>query len=167
MDSDKRYKKQYVLPGGIIPGPEKPKVLDSFLFPGLYHIAALQNEPGNLKVYDADRNEECLTCPVIILATADTPGMTQISGSTGHTAAKGCQKACGLPGRHPAGKPTYYPTLQLPDNYIVVGSNHPDIDLGSWSADCSQNQYNGSIMALMRAHPGGDYEKQQKKSGFS
>jgi hypothetical protein len=39
---DKHYKKKYVIPGGIIPGPAKPKLLNSFLFPGLYHIAALQ-----------------------------------------------------------------------------------------------------------------------------
>lgn len=36
-----RYKKKYVLPGVIIPGPRKPKNLDSFLFPGFHHLAAL------------------------------------------------------------------------------------------------------------------------------
>lgn len=36
-----QYKKRHVLPGGIIPGPNKPKNLDSFLFPGLYHLTAL------------------------------------------------------------------------------------------------------------------------------
>ena len=48
-----RYKKKYVLPGGIIPGPNKPKNLDSFLFPGLYHIAALQKE--GLSIFDASQ----------------------------------------------------------------------------------------------------------------
>ena len=38
------YKKDFVIPGGFIPGPKKPKILDSFLFPGLYHLAALQKE---------------------------------------------------------------------------------------------------------------------------
>ncbi|GBE80227.1 hypothetical protein SCP_0214370 [Sparassis crispa] len=37
-----RYKKKHVLPGGFIPGPHKPKNLDSFLFPGLGHLMALQ-----------------------------------------------------------------------------------------------------------------------------
>lgn len=36
-----RYKKKFVLPGGFIPGPGKPKNVDSFLFPGLYHVRAL------------------------------------------------------------------------------------------------------------------------------
>jgi hypothetical protein len=30
-----RYKKKYVMPGGFIPGPNKPKNLQSFIFPGL------------------------------------------------------------------------------------------------------------------------------------
>ena len=36
-----RYQKHYVLPGAIIPGPNKPQDL-SFLLPGLMHISALQ-----------------------------------------------------------------------------------------------------------------------------
>ncbi|KIJ18233.1 hypothetical protein PAXINDRAFT_22636, partial [Paxillus involutus ATCC 200175] len=38
------YKKKYVLPAWVIPGPKKPCNLDSFLFPGFHHLAALQNE---------------------------------------------------------------------------------------------------------------------------
>ena len=36
------YKKAFVIPGAIVPGPNKPGDLDSFLFPSLYHVAALQ-----------------------------------------------------------------------------------------------------------------------------
>ncbi|KAF9488108.1 hypothetical protein BDN71DRAFT_1485158 [Pleurotus eryngii] len=39
-----RYKKKYVIPGSVIPGPNKPKNTDSFLFPGLAHISAVQKE---------------------------------------------------------------------------------------------------------------------------
>jgi len=38
LSPDKRYKKKHVLPGAFIPGPNKPKNIDSFLFPGLYLI---------------------------------------------------------------------------------------------------------------------------------
>ncbi|KAH7916883.1 hypothetical protein BV22DRAFT_1027281, partial [Leucogyrophana mollusca] len=48
---DSRYKKKYVLPGVIIPGPNKPKNLDSFLFPGFHHLAAIQKE--GLPIWDA------------------------------------------------------------------------------------------------------------------
>lgn len=47
------YKKHYVIPGGFIPGPNKPKQVNSFLFPGLHHISALQKE--GLKLWDANR----------------------------------------------------------------------------------------------------------------
>ena len=38
------YKKKYILPGGFIPGPNKPKNLDSFMYTGLHHLAALQKD---------------------------------------------------------------------------------------------------------------------------
>ncbi|KAK1223041.1 hypothetical protein PQX77_014118 [Marasmius sp. AFHP31] len=37
-----RYKKQFVMPTTIVPGPKKPKNIDSFMFPSAYHIAAVQ-----------------------------------------------------------------------------------------------------------------------------
>jgi hypothetical protein len=39
-----RYKKKHVFIGGFIPGPDNPKNLDSFLFPGLQHLVMLQKE---------------------------------------------------------------------------------------------------------------------------
>jgi hypothetical protein len=39
-----RYKKVGVLFGAVIPGPNKPKILESFLFPGLHHLSAIQKE---------------------------------------------------------------------------------------------------------------------------
>ena len=49
--STHRYKKVAVLFGGVIPGPNKPKVLESFLFPGLHHLSAIQKE--GLMIWDA------------------------------------------------------------------------------------------------------------------
>lgn len=37
-------KQRQVLPGGFIPGPNKSKIVDFFLFPGLHHLSALQWE---------------------------------------------------------------------------------------------------------------------------
>ena len=39
-----RFKKIRVLPGIVIPGLNKPKILDSFLFCSFYHLSALQHE---------------------------------------------------------------------------------------------------------------------------
>jgi hypothetical protein len=38
---ERRYKKKHVLIGGFIPGPNNPKNIDSFLFPGLQHLCAI------------------------------------------------------------------------------------------------------------------------------
>jgi len=46
-----RYHKKFVIPAGFIPGPEKMKDGDSFLYPVLHHISALQNE--GLRIWDA------------------------------------------------------------------------------------------------------------------
>ena len=50
---DERYKIRNILPGGIIPGPGHPKNIDSFLFPGLAHLSAIQKE--GLRLYDSYR----------------------------------------------------------------------------------------------------------------
>jgi len=53
---DRRYKKKHVFIGGFIPGPNNPKNTDSFLFPGLQHLCALQKE--RLKIWDAALQRE-------------------------------------------------------------------------------------------------------------
>ncbi|KAF9496263.1 hypothetical protein BDN71DRAFT_1553042 [Pleurotus eryngii] len=51
LDPNKRYKVRYILPAGSIPGPDFLKNIDSFIFPSLYHLAAIQNE-GGLRIWD-------------------------------------------------------------------------------------------------------------------
>ena len=53
-----QYKKKYVLPGGFIPGPNKLKNLDSFVFTGLHHLSALQKD--GLRIWDC-RNGHVFT----------------------------------------------------------------------------------------------------------
>ncbi|KIN96966.1 hypothetical protein M404DRAFT_161850, partial [Pisolithus tinctorius Marx 270] len=48
---NRRYKKVHICPGGFILGPNKPKNIDSFLFVGLHHLAALQRK--GLCIWDA------------------------------------------------------------------------------------------------------------------
>jgi len=42
LTPDRWYKKKHIFIGSFIPGPNNPKNTDSYLFPGLYHLAALQ-----------------------------------------------------------------------------------------------------------------------------
>ncbi|RXW11820.1 hypothetical protein EST38_g14035 [Candolleomyces aberdarensis] len=44
LPPDIRYKKQYLIPGGVIPGPKKPKNFDSYMFPGLAHVNSMQKD---------------------------------------------------------------------------------------------------------------------------
>jgi hypothetical protein len=41
LSPDICYRKLNILPGGFIPGPNKPKNVDSFLFPAFHHLAAV------------------------------------------------------------------------------------------------------------------------------
>ena len=47
-----QYKKDFVIPSAIVPGPNKPQELDSFLFPSLSHVAALQCK--GFRIYDVN-----------------------------------------------------------------------------------------------------------------
>ncbi|KAL6301922.1 hypothetical protein BKA93DRAFT_861789 [Sparassis latifolia] len=100
-----RYKKKHVLPGGFIPGPHKPKNLDSFLFPGLGHLMALQK----------DDEHTFRSNPFLAMVTADGPGMAHVNGLVGHHGAQGCR-------HHKA-------ALLKPVDYEVDGCDHDDV---SW-----------------------------------
>ncbi|KAJ7820852.1 hypothetical protein B0H14DRAFT_3735244 [Mycena olivaceomarginata] len=119
-----RYKKKYVIPGGIFPGPNKI-VVESFLFPGLYYVAALMKE--GLKIWDASEDRVFTNYPFLLLATADGPGVATMNGLVGHTGAYGCRLFCPVKSRHKSKAPTYYPALLKPDNYTVAGCDHADI----------------------------------------
>ncbi len=96
LSPDRRYKKHYVLPGGFIPGPNNPKDVDSFSYPGLHHVSALQRE--GLKVWKASTNVVVINRPFLVFVTADGVGMTGQSGLAGHMAALGCRRSCGVAG---------------------------------------------------------------------
>ncbi|KAJ3563020.1 hypothetical protein NP233_g9211 [Leucocoprinus birnbaumii] len=161
---DHHYKKTHVLPGGFIPGPNKPKNIDSFLFPGLYHLSALQNE--GLKIWDASTNAAYIAQPVVYFATADAPGMVYLCGLVGHSGARGCRNYCGVKWRH---KPTgshYYPVLHLPDGYH---SNHTepfaDIDLNVMDPYFDQENYYDNLRRVLESS--NDFEAIRKETGIS
>ncbi|VDC01263.1 unnamed protein product [Peniophora sp. CBMAI 1063] len=88
-----RYKKQYVIPGAVIPGPNKPGCLDSFVFPGLYHIKALQRE--GLRIWNAAQKRE-YTAPLhVVFVTADMVAQAKATGLVGHIGKEGCRRYCG------------------------------------------------------------------------
>jgi len=127
---DERYKVRNILPGGIIPGPTAPEHLDSFLFPGLAHVSALQQE--GLPLWDSYNQRLALSFLFLLLVLADAVAMAKLTGSVGHHGRKGCRLLCDLKGRNKKGGSHYYPALLRPigcDNN--PSASHPDVDINN------------------------------------
>jgi hypothetical protein len=164
LDPECRYKLACVLPGGIIPGPNKPKNADSYLFTGLYHVAALQRE--GLHIWDASRDEVFISYPFLALATADGPGMTYLNGLVGHCGKNGCRLYCSITGRHKLGGTRYYPVLLKPLNYEVLGCDHGDIPFANLPS-CSPDLYHQNLRHLLASPKESDYTKRRLQTGIS
>ena len=93
---DLRYKKRYVLPGGFIPGPNKPKNLDSFVYTGLHHLSALQRD--GLCAWDCSTGCVFTLRPFFFLGTADEPELAALHGQVSHHGVFGCREYYGLRG---------------------------------------------------------------------
>lgn len=119
-----RYQKKNVIIGGVIPSPNKPKIIDSFLFPGLHHLSALQKE--GLPIWDAFHDVSEVSRPFFAVATTDGPGLAYLNGFVGHHGKNGCRIYCSAIGRHKPGGSHYYPAFYKPHNYRIEGCNHED-----------------------------------------
>ena len=95
---DEHYKVRNILPGGVIPGPDAPGNIESFLFPGLAHLSAIQKE--GLQIWDAHHQQAVLSFVFLLLVLVDAVAMAVLSGSIGHHGRKGCQLLCGFSGRN-------------------------------------------------------------------
>ncbi|KIO06840.1 hypothetical protein M404DRAFT_138489, partial [Pisolithus tinctorius Marx 270] len=117
----------HVRPGGFIPGPNKPKHLDSFLFPGLHHLSALQAE--GLPIWNARMDSRYVSDLYLLFTTADGPGLVYWNGMVGHSGKNGCRMYCGVISRRKTQGKHYYPALLRPRDRCVRGSDHLDIDV--------------------------------------
>ena len=103
LDSDPktRYQSKHILPALVIPGPNKPKELDSFLFWTYHHLSAIQreNNGAGLRVWDGLQAAIVSSRIFFILATADAVGLTEIDGHVGHHGAQVCRLGCDMKGR--------------------------------------------------------------------
>lgn len=160
-----RYKKKYVLPGVVIPGPNKPKNIDSFLFPGFHHVAALQHE--GLPIWDALQDTRYISNLFIALGTADGPGLAYLNGLVGHHGRNGCRLYCGMPGCLKTNGHTYYPVLSRPFNYNIPGSDHDDIDPETYGGCCSPGTYFAKLTYLLLSPNETQYKKRRLKTGIS
>ena len=93
---NQHYQKQQVLPGTIIPGPNKPKITISYLYRGLHHLSALQhkNNGAGLCMWEAATSRIIESQIILALSTADAVGITELDGCVGYHGAHGCQLGC-------------------------------------------------------------------------
>jgi hypothetical protein len=157
---DAHYQKKYVLPGGIIPGPKKPKNLDLFVFPGLHHLRAIQTE--GLAIWDGAQQKEFCSNPFLFIATTDGPGMAFLTSLVGHHGKMGCRLYCGLQGCHKPGAPTYYPALHRPHN----GHDHPDVLIHQIPHPGSFD-YEHNLEHIIRCTTNAEYELVRLETGIS
>ncbi len=164
LSPSERYKKRHVLPGGFIPGPNKPKNMDSFLFPGLYHLAAVQNE--GLPVWDASSNKIFQSNLFLALNTADGPAMAYLNGLVGHHGKYGCRLYCSVPGRHKPNGTHYYPALLKPVDFLVTGSDHSDISHDSLPQSSPQLYFH-NLHYVLDSPNETQYKKRRLETGIS
>lgn len=163
-----RYKKMYILPGGFIGGPGKPKYYDSFLLPGLSHVSAIQKE--GLKCWNASTDEVFVTRPFLAGVGADSLGLAPIAGAVGHHGKSGCRVYCPFKGRHKPGGTHYYCARMKPTGFTMQGCDHNDVDLntllGSHNTKDSKVRYDHNLDHLMRAPNKTQYEKRRLDTGL-
>lgn len=159
-----RYKKDHVFIGGFIPGPNNPKNLDSFLFPGLQHLVALQKE--GLRIWDAALQREVVSRVFLALITADGPGMMHITGLVGYHGKHGCRLYCGMKGRREEHGKHYFPALLKPADYAVRDCDHPDIDVRNFPKP-SRDQYLRNLHELVTSPNESNYRARRLKTGIS
>jgi hypothetical protein len=161
---DKRYKIRNILPGGVIPGPEPPKELDSFLFPGLAHVSALQKE--GLPIWDSFSRKRAISFLFVLLVLADSVAMEMLSGSVGHHGRKGCRLLCGFIGRNKVRGPHYYPALLRPDGFEEHRtSSHPDVRLDQLPVP-NANDYRQDLFYVIAATSKTNYEDRRFETGI-
>ncbi|KAG2059589.1 hypothetical protein BDR06DRAFT_979763 [Suillus hirtellus] len=148
---DKHYQKKYVLPGGIIHGSKKPKNLDSFIFPRLHHLCAIQAE--SLPIWDGALHRLFTSNPFLFVATADGPGMAFLTGLVGHYSKMSCRLYCA---------PIYYPVLRQP----ISNHNHSDILIHQLPPTGSFN-YKANLHCIISCRNAAEYEFVHLETGIT
>lgn len=159
-----RYKKEYILPGGFIPGPDHPGNIESFLLPGLQHLAALQKE--GLRIWDASTGETYTSYPFLFMVTADGPAMASLSGLVGHHGKAGCRLYCGALGRNKPRGSQYYPALMKPRDYPPDRETHDTIEVVK-IAKPSAHDYPVNLRRLCLSQTGAEFRSNRLDTGIA
>lgn len=168
FDPKERFKKKYMLPAIIIPGPDKPKNLDSYTYRSMHHLSALQREDNGkgIKCWDAEKGKQISTRVVSLVKNADAVGLPDIDGRVGHHGVRGCRIGCDMPGRNKPEQGHYYAVHLRPIGYTVAENNHPDIDVRSIKSP-TVDEYNTALTLVESSPNKATYEENRKKTGIA
>jgi hypothetical protein len=159
-----RHQKDKVMPLFTIGGPNSPKNYDSFFSPTIAHLSACQRL--GLPIWDSSTNTRFLSYPWFMYGTADTVGMTELSGSVGHHGRNGCRLLCAMPGRHKPGVGTYYPAMLQPTgNKVPIGASHPTISITSITTP-SVDDYKENLQYVLASPSGRQFERRRRETGL-
>ncbi|KAJ3506500.1 hypothetical protein NMY22_g17228 [Coprinellus aureogranulatus] len=114
------YKQKHVLPAFVVPGPNKPKLLNSYTYRSFHHLSAIRREDEGcgIKVWDALKKATIQSRIFLHLITTDAVALTELDGRVGHHGHLGCRIGCPMPGRYKPGSGGHsYAVHSLPDDY--------------------------------------------------
>ena len=126
LPSDLCYKKKHILIGSFIPGPNHPKNLDSFLYPGLHYVSVLQKK--GLLVWDLLTATIIMFLIFVTLVLADGLGIALINGFVGHQGMYCCRLYCLAQGWCKPRATKCYPALLKSNDFTIASCDHDDIN---------------------------------------
>ncbi|RXW11941.1 hypothetical protein EST38_g13914 [Candolleomyces aberdarensis] len=168
-DPKTQFKRKHVLPALIVPGPKKPKNLDSYTYRSMHHLSAIQREDGGrgIKCWDGEKGTVISSRTALYLNMADTVGLIDIDGRVPHHGARGCRVACDMLGRHKPGQGHYYAVHLQPFNYgDVPECNHGDVDTENIKS-ATIEQYHIDLALVEASANLAEYEQNRYRTGIS
>ncbi|KAF9559080.1 hypothetical protein CPC08DRAFT_608363, partial [Agrocybe pediades] len=167
-DPKRRYRTRHVLPALVVPGPNKPKNLDSFFFRSLHHLSAIQREDNGrgIKVYDAIKEKVVSSRTILQVITGDAVALVEIDGRVGHHGCHGCRKGCEMCGRHKPGSGHYYAAHLQPSHYDVADCNHPDFNFRQFTFQPTPEKYMENLQKVVNSTSEAEFEANRKETGI-
>lgn len=164
-----RYKKKHVLPALVVPGPNKPKNLDSFMFRSFHHLSAIQREDNGarIRIWNALLNAVTSSRIFFFLGTADAVGLTELDGRVGHHGAQGCRMSCDMKGQHKPYTGHYFAAHLRPVGDNADDCNHADYNFHSSPQHPSVETYQANISKVIASQHQTGYERNRKITGLS
>ena len=121
LPPDVRFHLQHILCVGVIPGPQKPKDLDSFAYPLVLELIKFLS---GIPTFDVEKNELFALHAYLVACFGDIPAISMLMRMKGHNGISPC-RMCLIKGvRVPDTRnTTHYVPLDRSNHPVVPGAN--------------------------------------------